>query len=187
VWIPITPQTRRMTFLIEGQDPGALASSVRAVAASVAPAVPIEALQTFTEAIRIAEASDYLIIGVLATFAVVALLLATSGLFGVISFTVAQRTPEFGTRMALGASSWDVIRLVARQSLGLAVVGLTVGLAGGVGVGFMMGSLLFGTSPADPLTLAGVSTMLVAVSVAATALPAWRASRVDPVVALRAE
>jgi hypothetical protein len=89
----------------------------------VAPAVPIEALQTFTEAIRIAEASDYLIIGVLATFAVVALLLATSGLFGVISFTVAQRTPEFGTRMALGASSWDVIRLVARQSLGLAVVG----------------------------------------------------------------
>ena len=187
VWIPITPQTRRMTFLIEGQDPGALASSVRAVAASVAPAVPIEALQTFTEATRIAEASDYLIIGVLATFAVVALLLATSGLFGVISFTVAQRTPEFGTRMALGASSWDVIRLVARQSLGLAVVGLTVGLAGGVGVGFMMGSLLFGTSPADPLTLAGVSTMLVAVSVAATALPAWRASRVDPVVALRAE
>ena len=128
-----------------------------------------------------------MIIGVLGGFAVVALLLATSGLFGVVSYTVAQRTPEFGTRMALGASAWDVIRLVAKQSLGLVGVGLVVGLIGGVGVGFTMGSMLFGTSPADPATLSTVSVMLVTVALIATALPAWRASRIDPVVALRAQ
>jgi putative ABC transport system permease protein len=187
VWIPMQPSTRRMTFIIEGRDPAALAGGVRTVAASVAPTVPVENLQTFSEAIRLAEASDYVIIGVLGGFAMIALLLATSGLFGVISYTVAQRTPEFGTRMALGASAWDVIRLVARQSLVLALIGLTVGLIGGVGVGFTMGSLLYGTSPADAATLAGVSALLALVALVATALPAWRASRIDPVIALRAD
>ena len=176
-----------MTFIIEGQDPGALTSSVRSVAASVAPSIPIENLQSFTEAMARAESSDYVIIATLGGFALVALLLATTGLFGVVSYSVSQRTPEFGTRMALGASAGDVVRLVARQSMGLVAAGLAVGLAGGVGVGLMMGSLLFGTSPADPLTLAAVSTMLVAVSLAATAFPAWRASRIDPVIALRAD
>jgi hypothetical protein len=187
VWIPMQPSTRRMTFIIEGRDPAALAGGVRTVAASVAPTVPVENLQTFSEAIRLAEASDYVIIGVLGGFAMIALLLATSGLFGVISYTVAQRTPEFGTRMALGASAWDVIRLVARQSLVLALIGLMVGLIGGVGVGFTMGSLLYGTSPADAATLAGVSALLALVALVATALPAWRASRIDPVIALRAD
>jgi len=187
VWIPMPPATRRMSFIIEGRDPAALASGVRTVAATVAPAVPIESLQTFAEAMRLAEASDYVIIGVLGAFAMVALLLATSGLFGVVSYTVAQRTAEFGTRMALGASAWDVVRLVARQSLGLVVVGLMVGLAGGVGVGFMMGSLLYGTSPMDPATLGAVAVVLVVVTAAATALPAWQAARIDPVTALRAE
>ena len=125
--------------------------------------------------------------GTLTGFSLLALVLAATGLFGVISYGVAQRTAEFGTRMALGASAWDVIRLVARQSLGLVAVGLIVGLVGGVGVGFTMGSMLFGTSPADPATLSAVSLMLVAVALLATALPAWRASRIDPMVALRAE
>jgi len=187
IWIPMLPETRRLTFLIEGADPASMARDVRTVAASTAPAIPIENLQDFPEALRLAEASDYVIIATLGGFAIIALLLATTGLFGVISFSVSQRTPEFGTRMALGASAADVMRLVARQSMGLVAAGLLIGLAGGVGVGFMMGSLLFGTSPADPLTLAGVSTMLVAVSLAATALPAWRASRIDPVIALRAD
>jgi putative ABC transport system permease protein len=176
-----------MTFIIEGQDPGALSSGVRSVAMSMAPTVPIENLQRFTEAMQRSELSDYVIIATLGGFSIVALLLATSGLFGVVSYTVAQRTPEFGTRMALGAGAWDVIRLVARQSLGLAAIGLIVGLAGGVAVGFAMGRLLFHTSPADPVTMAAVAALLTLVSLLATALPAWRASRVDPVVALRAE
>ena len=187
VWIPMLPETRRMTFIIEGEDPGALTSGVRRVAASIAPAIPIENLQRFTEAMQRAESSDYVIIATLGGFALVALLLATAGLFGVVSYSVSQRTAEFGTRMALGAHASDVIRLVVRQSLGLVAIGLVVGLAVGVGVGFMMGSLLFGTSPADPATLAGVAGLLVLVSLIATALPAWRASRIDPVIALRTE
>ena len=187
IWVPMRSPLRRTTFIVEAQHPAALAGSVRSVAAAVAPAVPIEYLQTFDEAVRLAETSDYLIIAMLAGFALVALVLATSGLFGVVSYSVAQRTPEFGTRIALGASAWDVVAIVARQSLKLVAIGLIIGLTGGVAVGFMMGSVLFGTSPADPATIAGVAMVLTVVSLAATAWPAWRASRVDPVVALRAE
>jgi ABC-type antimicrobial peptide transport system permease subunit len=180
-------RARRVTFIVEGQDPAALASGARAVVAAVAPSVPVENLQTFPDAMTRAEASDYVIILTLGGFAMVALLLATAGLFGVVSFSVSQRTPEFGTRMALGASAPAVVGLVARQSLGLMAVGLLLGLAGGVGVGFGMRRMLFGTSPADPITLLSVSGLLAVVTLIATALPAWKASRIDPVIALRAE
>jgi putative ABC transport system permease protein len=187
IWIPMPPATRRMTFIVEAHEPATLASGVRAVIASVAPSVAVENLQTFPDAITRAEASDYVIILTLGGFALVALLLATAGLFGVVSFSVAQRTPEFGTRIALGASAAAVVGLVARQSLVLMAVGLLVGLAGGIAVGFGMQSMLFGTSPADPVTLASVTGLLIVVALVATALPAWRAARIDPVVALRAE
>ena len=187
IWIPMPPATRRMTFIVEGQEPATLASGVRTVVASIAPAVAVENLQTLPDAITRAEASDYVIILTLGGFAVVALLLATAGLFGVVSYSVSQRTPEFGTRMALGASAAAVVGLVARQSLVLMAVGLLVGLAGGVAVGFGMRGMLFGTSPADPLTLASVTGLLIVVALVATAFPAWRASRIDPVVALRSE
>lgn len=188
IWVPLESATRQLSFVVKSNgDPGELASVVRTVAAKTAPSVPVEFLQTFDAALQRAASSDYALIAVLVGFSVLALVLASTGLFGVVSFTVSQRTAEFGTRMALGASAWDVIRLVARQSLGLVAVGLSVGLVGGVGVGFTMGSMLFGTSPADPATLSGVSVMLVAVALIAAALPAWRASRIDPVVALRTE
>jgi len=188
IWIPLEADTRRLSFVVKAHgDPAALASAVRTVAAITAPSVPVEYLQTFDDELRRAASGDYLLIGMLGGFSLLALVLASTGLFGVVSYTVSQRTAEFGTRMALGASAWDVVRLVARQSLGLLLVGLTVGLAGGVGVGFAMGSLLYGTSPIDPATLSGVAVLLVMVTLIATALPAWRASRIDPVVALRAE
>jgi len=187
IWTPIDPETRRRTFVLKAAAPAALTSQVRQVIADTAPGVPIEGLSTLDDALERAASSDYLVTGILAAFAIVAVILAATGLFGLVSFTVSQRTAEFGTRMALGASAWDVIRLVARQSLRLAVVGLTVGLAGGVGVGLTMGSVLYGTSPADPATLIGVAGLLTVVSLVATALPAWRASRIDPVMALRAD
>jgi putative ABC transport system permease protein len=187
IWIPMPPSTRRMTFIVEGQEPAALASGVRSVVASVASSVAIENLQTFPDAITRAEASDYVIIFTLGAFALVALLLAASGLFGVMSYSVSQRTAEFGTRMALGAPVSAVIGIVVRQCLRLLLAGGLVGLAGGVAVGFAMRGMLFGVSPTDPLTLLGIVGLLAAVSLAAMALPAWRASRIDPVIALRTE
>lgn len=187
IWVPMAAATRRMTFIIESRDPSALASEVRRVVAAVAPAVPIEYLQTFADAMAQAESSDYVIIATLGGFALVALLLASAGLFGVVSYSVSQRTAEFGTRMALGASAWDVIRLVARHSLALVAIGLAVGLAGGIGVGYAMSGMLFGISPADPGTIAGIAALLTIVTITATALPAWRAAHIDPVIALRAD
>lgn len=188
IWIALDPATRRLSFVVKSTgDPAALTSLVRTVVAKTAPAAPIDYLQTFDAGLRRNASSGYAIIGMLAAFAVIALLLATTGLFGVVSYTVSQRTAEFGTRMALGASTWDVVRLVGRQSLAWLAIGLTLGLAGGIGVASAMGSVLYGVSPTDPTTLTLVAAVLTVVTVLATALPAWRAARIDPVTALRSE
>jgi predicted permease len=187
IFVPLDPSARRMSYLVRASNPAALISNVRAIVAANAAAVPIDFLQTFDAALAEAASSDYVVIGMLSGFALLALVLAASGLFGVVSYTVAQRTSEFGTRMALGASAADVVNLVARDSAKLLAVGLTIGLAGGISVGFMMRGLLSGFSPADPLTIGSVIALLSAVTVTATALPAWRASRIDPVIALRSE
>ena len=187
VWVPLDTKTRRFTFLLRSDNPASLAPNVRAVVAANAAAVPMEYLQTFDESLAQAASSDYLVIGVLSGFALLALVLATTGLFGVVSYTVAQRTAEFGTRMALGARAIDVVHLVVRDSATLLAVGLLLGLAGGIGVGFTMKSMLFGLSPLDPVSLGTVIALLSAVTITATALPAWRASRIDPMIALRAE
>ena len=187
VWVPLDLKTRRFTYLVRAANPASLTSSVRTVVAANAAAVPMEYLQTFDQALAQAASSDYTVIGMLAGFALLALVLASTGLFGVVSYTVAQRTAEFGTRMALGARSVDVVQLVVRDSAKLLAIGLSLGLAGGVGVGFAMKSLLFGLSPLDPISLGLVAALLSAVTMTATALPAWRASRIDPVIALRTE
>lgn len=187
VWVPLDAQTRRYTYLVRAENPAALASSVRSVVAATAAAVPMEYLQTFDESLADAASSDYAVIGLLAGFAALALVLASTGLFGVVSYTAAQRTAEFGTRIALGARAGDVARLVARDSARLLVVGLSIGLAGSIGVGFLMKGMLYGLSPMDPTTLGSVVALLSVVTITATALPAWRASRIDPVVALRSE
>ena len=188
IWIPLDPATRRVSFVVKAAgDPAALTSAVRTVVAKTAAAAPVDSLQTFDVELRRAASSDYVIIGMLVAFAMIALVLASTGLFGVVSYTVSQRTAEFGTRMALGASAWDVVRLVGRQSFAWLGIGLTLGLAGGIGVASAMGSVLYGVSPADPTTLTLVAAVLAAVTVLATALPAWRASRIDPITALRSE
>jgi predicted permease len=188
VWVPVDEGSRSFTYVVKARsDPGALAGDVRTAVAASAAAVPIEFLSTFDAALAQAASSDYAVIAMLGMFAVLALVLAAGGLFGVVSYTVAQRTAEFGTRMALGARSADVVRLVARESAGLMAIGLAMGLAGGVGVGTAMKAMLFGLSPSDPLTLMSVSGVLLLVAFIATALPAWKASRIDPVIALRTE
>ena len=123
----------------------------------------------------------------LLVFAGIAVLLATIGVYGVVSYSVSQRTQEIGIRVALGARAGDVSRLVLREGLLLGGLGVAVGLAAALACTRVLGSLLFEVTPTDPLTLGVVACLLLAVAVAATLWPARRATKVDPMVALRYE
>jgi ABC-type antimicrobial peptide transport system permease subunit len=123
----------------------------------------------------------------LGVLGIVALVLAVSGLFGVIAYSVSQRTREVGIRMALGARRGDVQRLVLRQGMKLAGTGIVIGLLGALAATQLLRSLLFGVSPTDPVTFIAVPVLLIVVALIACWLPARRASRVNPMVALRTE
>jgi putative ABC transport system permease protein len=123
----------------------------------------------------------------LAIFAGVALLLAAVGIYGVMSYSVAQRTREIGIRIALGARRVDVLRMTVIQALWLVALGLLLGLAGAMVLTRVMSSLLFGVSATDPLTFFTISLVLLAAALLASYLPALRATRVDPMIALRAQ
>jgi putative ABC transport system permease protein len=164
-----------------------LIPAIRAAAKSLDPDVPIYAVKTMDDYVAESITLPRLDSTLVGIFAGLALTLALIGIYGVMSYGVAQRTNEIGIRMALGAQRADVLRLVLKQGLGIAVLGVAIGTAGAFGVSHLLAKMLFGVSPSDPMIFAGAAGMLVACALAACYVPAWRAARVDPMVALRYE
>jgi predicted permease len=167
--------------------PESLAAPLRGAVKTVDPTLPLYDVLTMQEVIDKSLASRRLNLWLLGFFAAVALVLAATGLYGVISYLVAQRTREIGVRMALGAQKSDVQGLVLRQAAALAGFGILLGVAGALAFTRVLDSLLYGVSSRDPLTFAALSALLAAVALLASWVPARRASRVSPMVAIRAE
>jgi predicted permease len=168
-------------------DPDLLRKSVGAVISSMDPNLPMADVKTMDQIMSETFLEDRSVSGLFAVFAVAALLLAALGIYGVISFSVAQRTHEIGLRMALGADRGRVMRLVLKEGLTLAVIGLGLGLVGGILVGRAVQSMLYQVGSVDIPTLCVVAVMLLAAALLATFLPARRATKIDPMVALRCE
>lgn len=168
-------------------DPMPLTPALRRVFQNVNADVPFLDVRTMAGHMQAAVFVQEMGATMLAAFGGIALALSAIGIYGVMSYTVSQRTREIGVRVALGAARRDVVALVVGRAMKLVAIGLVVGLAAAVGAGRLLRSQLVGVSPYDPLTFTGIALLLAAVAFAASAIPARRASRVDPLVALRSE
>jgi putative ABC transport system permease protein len=173
-------------------DPGAsnaaaLDAAVRRAVWAIDPDLPVEPLHPMPDLVAQTAAESRFNTMLVSLFAAVALLLAAVGIYGVLSYTVAQRAGEIGVRMALGAERGRVVRQVVGEGLALAALGLLVGVPGALGAGRVLAAALDGVRAADAPTLGAVAATLALVALSAAWLPAWRASRVNPVTALRAD
>ena len=180
---------RRMNLVVrtEADDASQFAAAARAEVKAFNANQIIWRVQTLEDLLGTSVAPRRFNMLLLGIFASVALVLAAVGLYGVMSYSVSWRTHEIGIRMALGAKRSDVLRLVVRQGMTMTVIGLALGLVGAFFLSRLLIGLLYGVSPTDPLTFAGVSVLLLVVALLACLLPARRATRVDPIVALRTE
>jgi putative ABC transport system permease protein len=169
------------------QEPGALAAAVRAEVRKLNPNVPVVAIRTMREIISESVAQRRFQMILISLFALVALLLGAVGIYGVVSYSVACRTREIGLRIALGALKVDVMRSVVSDGMKPVLAGLLVGLGAAIAIGTALRSLLFGITPADPLSLGVVAMILLGTSALACYIPARRAAQLDPMTALRHE
>jgi predicted permease len=181
------PDQRMFLVVRTSSESAGLSSAVVSQIHAVDPDVVVYGIRTMQDRLHDSLARQRFSSTMLAAFASFAMLLAAVGLYGVMSYLVTQSTRDIGVLMALGARSGDVIKLVLRQGMQLAAMGIVAGLAGAAVLTRVMSSLLFGVSTTDPATFSGVAALLAAVALAATIIPAWRTTRVDPVVALRDE
>ncbi len=168
-------------------EPETMVAAARRQVLALDPEQPIYDVRTLTEQRDISLAPERLNLTLLSGFAAVALLLAAIGLYGVISYAVTQRTQEIGIRMAVGARSHDVLKMIIGQGMRLAVIGVVIGLLASLALMRLMKSLLFGVSATDPVTFAMIALLLVGVALVACYMPARRATKVDPIIALRYE
>jgi predicted permease len=166
-------------------DPAALAPALREIVRAVHPSIALESLMTMEDRLRAELAQPRLYSVLVGAFAVLALVIASAGLFGAVSYSVSRRTRELGVRAALGATPADLVRLVLRQGLAIAAAGVAIGLASAASAASLVSSLVYGVDPRDPWTFAVVPIVLVALAMLACLVPALRASRVDPLEALR--
>jgi predicted permease len=181
------PQLNMTLVVKTAGDPMSLVSAVRAEIRRLDPNLPIAAIQSMQDVVNHAVATERLTGWLLGVFASLALALAAVGIYGVLSFVVSQRRQEIGIRMAIGADRGQVLGMILRNGLTLAAGGLLAGLAASAALSRFIGSLLHDVSPIDPLTFGAVSVVLLFVATIACLLPALRATRVNPVSALRAE
>ena len=180
--------TRTMSLVVRtSSDPLSLGPAVRRQVLEVDKDQPIYNLKLMDELISGSISQQRFAMMLLAVFAGVAMVLAAVGIYGVMSYSVTQRSHEIGIRMALGARRRDVLNLVVTQGLKLVILGVTIGLGGAFALTRVMSSLLFGVSATDPLVFLITSVALTGVALAASFIPARRATRVDPMVALRYE
>jgi ABC-type lipoprotein release transport system permease subunit len=176
------------TLLVEtASDPGSMADAVRKAVMATNPAVRLYGIKTLREHVHQSYWGLRFEASALAIFGCLALLLAAVGLYGVLAYHVALHTREFGIRIAIGAGRQDVFRLVFRQGLKLTMVGVALGLVLSVGLARLLANLLYGVSPTDPATYILTALLWLAVAVAACYFPARRATRVEPLIALRHE
>lgn len=181
---PVVPRSIEVRTM---GDPRQLTAAVRRAVVEVEPNLPIEGVATLSERVSNSLSQERLLLSLTSAFGILALGLAGLGLFGLLSYAVARRTVDFGIRLALGAPRKSVLWAVLRESLLLGVGGIIIGLPLVAAASSVAGSILFGVSAHDVTTIAIAATVLVAVAALAGLLPAWRASRVDPLVALRFE
>ncbi len=174
-------------FALRSPAPATLAESVRRAIAEIDPDLPADEVMTVAQAKDRSQHNLVIVAQLLVGFAILGLMLAAVGLYGVISNLVAQRTSEFGIRLALGAKPSDVLHLVLRHGVKLTSIGLVLGLAGAYGLSRLLGAIMPRLVTPDPLALAGMAALLLVVALFASWLPALRATKVDPMIALRAE
>lgn len=177
-----------MTLVVRTQgDPMRIASGVRAAVAGIDKDIPVANISTLAESVSRSTKTRRLLVTLFLVFAGLALLLASIGIYGVISYTVTRRVHEIGVRIALGAAGSRIARMVVNQALTLGALGVALGVAGGLALTRLMRSMLFGVSATDPATFTGAALFLLAVCGIAAYIPARRAANVDPLLALREE
>ena len=189
MYFPILQQPQNAALLvIHGtQNPTVISTALRGVVRSVDKNEPISSIETMDQLISQSVAEPRFRTLLLGIFAGLAFLLAVVGIYGIVSYSVSQRTHEIGIRMALGAERRDVLRLVIGQGMAVTLIGIAVGLIAAFGLTRLLSSFLYGVRPSDPVTFVAVSAAFIAVAAIASYIPARRATKVDSIVALRYE